>query len=61
MSLSGEVDLHEAQLRGEAVKAALAERHGVEHATLELECHTCAAPDDAAAGVGVRTTEHAKG
>jgi len=44
--LGGDVDLHEAQLRGERVKVALHERHGIEHATLELECHGCAAPYD---------------
>jgi cobalt-zinc-cadmium efflux system protein len=37
--------LHEAQLRGEALKRMLAERFGITHATLELECHACAAPD----------------
>lgn len=47
--ITDEVDLHEAQLRGEMVKAALARQHDVEHATLELECHVCATPDDAAA------------
>lgn len=50
--LTGEVNLHEAQLRGDAVKATLAVDHGVEHATLELECHACATPDDAPRGVG---------
>jgi cobalt-zinc-cadmium efflux system protein len=39
--LGGEVTLHEAQLRGEKLKALLAERFGIEHATLELECHAC--------------------
>jgi cobalt-zinc-cadmium efflux system protein len=37
--------LHEAQLRGDALKAMLAERFGITHSTLELECHACAAPD----------------
>jgi cobalt-zinc-cadmium efflux system protein len=44
--LDGEVDLHEAQLRGEQVKLALYQRHNIEHATLELECHGCATPYD---------------
>jgi cobalt-zinc-cadmium efflux system protein len=37
--------LHDAQHRGEEIKAMLAERFGIEHATLELECHECATPD----------------
>ena len=47
--LAGEVSLHEAQERGDALKTMLAERFGIAHATLELECHPCAdevaAPD----------------
>ncbi|HVT76593.1 MAG TPA: cation diffusion facilitator family transporter [Acidimicrobiales bacterium] len=43
--LRGEVTLHEAQQRGEQLKAMLDERFGIEHATLELECHACDAPD----------------
>jgi cobalt-zinc-cadmium efflux system protein len=39
--LAGEVSLHEAQLRGERLKAMLDERFGVAHVTLELECHEC--------------------
>ena len=39
--LRGEVTLHEAQQRGEQLKAMLAERFAIEHATLELECHAC--------------------
>jgi cobalt-zinc-cadmium efflux system protein len=37
--------LHEAQLRGDELKAMLVRRFGITHATLELECHACAAPD----------------
>jgi len=37
--LPGEMSLHEAQVRGERVKAMLAEHFGIDHATLELECH----------------------
>jgi cobalt-zinc-cadmium efflux system protein len=37
--LVGQVSLHEAQVRGDGVKAMLAERFGIDHATLELECH----------------------
>ena len=39
--LAGELTLHQAQTRGEQLKAELAEQFGIEHATLELECHTC--------------------
>jgi cobalt-zinc-cadmium efflux system protein len=37
--LVGQVSLHEAQVRGDGVKAMLAEQFGIDHATLELECH----------------------
>jgi cobalt-zinc-cadmium efflux system protein len=37
--LRGEMSLHDAQVRGDSVKAMLAERFGIDHATLELECH----------------------
>ena len=33
--------LHDAQARGESLRAMLHERFGIEHATLELECHPC--------------------
>jgi cobalt-zinc-cadmium efflux system protein len=39
--LDAEPTLHEAQAQGEVIKAMLAERFGIEHATLELECHDC--------------------
>jgi cobalt-zinc-cadmium efflux system protein len=39
--LAGEVSLHEAQERGEDLKHVLASKHGIVHATLELECHAC--------------------
>jgi cobalt-zinc-cadmium efflux system protein len=39
--LEGEVDLHDAQQRGDRIKTMLAQRFGIEHATLELECHAC--------------------
>lgn len=44
--LSDEPSLHDAQQRGDALKALLAERFGIAHATLELECHGCDRPDD---------------
>ena len=37
--LAGEMSLHDAQVRGDSVKGMLAERFGIDHATLELECH----------------------
>ena len=39
--LAGEVSLHEAQQRGDDLKQVLALKHGIVHATLELECHPC--------------------
>jgi cobalt-zinc-cadmium efflux system protein len=42
--LDGEPTLHDAQLRGDGLKTMLAERFGIVHATLELECHDCEAP-----------------
>lgn len=40
-----EVSLHDAQRTGDRLKALLDERFGVEHATLELECHVCDDPE----------------
>ena len=37
----GDLSLHEAQGRGDELKAMLAQRFGIAHATLELECHDC--------------------
>lgn len=39
--MSGEIGLHEAQERGTDVRAVLSDRFGIQHATLELECHAC--------------------
>jgi cobalt-zinc-cadmium efflux system protein len=44
--LDGEPSLHDAQLRGDAMKMMLQDRFGIGHATLELECHECATPAD---------------
>ena len=56
--LKGEdVTLHDAQRTGDQLKAMLDERFGVEHATIELECHVCEEPDHegtASADVGER-------
>jgi cobalt-zinc-cadmium efflux system protein len=39
--LEGERTLHDAQTSGARLKAMLLASHGIEHATLELECHPC--------------------
>ena len=39
--LGEKLGLHEAQLRGDALKKTLADKFGIEHATLEVECHDC--------------------
>jgi cobalt-zinc-cadmium efflux system protein len=39
--LDGEPTLHDAQRQGEGLRAMLADRFGIGHATLELECHDC--------------------
>lgn len=49
--LAGEVSLHEAQRSGDRLKGMLAARFGIEHATLELECHACE-PDAVGAAAG---------
>lgn len=49
--LSGELTLHAAQARGDQLKEKLAEEFGIEHATLELECHSC---DDEEHDAGAR-------
>lgn len=41
--LLGEPSLHEAQAYGDELRVLLAERFGIGHATLELECHDCVA------------------
>jgi len=41
VELAQATTLHEAQAEGARLKAMLAERFGVEHSTLELECHRC--------------------
>jgi cobalt-zinc-cadmium efflux system protein len=39
--LDGEPSLHDAQEQGDRLRALLADRFGIAHATLELECHVC--------------------
>jgi cobalt-zinc-cadmium efflux system protein len=45
--LRGEMTLHDAQASGDRLKVMLDHRFGIQHSTLELECHPCApAPDE---------------
>lgn len=44
--VDAEPTLHEAQRRGDAVRAMLADRFGISHATVELECHPCGTEDE---------------
>lgn len=37
--LDGRMTLHDAQRKGERLKSALADRYGIGHSTLELDCH----------------------
>jgi cobalt-zinc-cadmium efflux system protein len=39
--LEGEPSLHDAQVTGDELRTLLADRFGIAHATLELECHGC--------------------
>lgn len=39
--LGGELTLHDAQNRAVELKQMLSQRFGIEHATLEVECHAC--------------------
>lgn len=39
--LAGDPSLHEAQGHGDGIRAMLRERFGIDHCTLELECHSC--------------------
>jgi cobalt-zinc-cadmium efflux system protein len=39
--LADDETLHEAQERGDSLRAMLHQRFGIEHSTLELECHPC--------------------
>jgi cobalt-zinc-cadmium efflux system protein len=39
--LGGPLSLHQAQLRATDLKHLLSSEFGIEHATLEVECHAC--------------------
>lgn len=56
--LEGELTLHEAQAEGERLKRLLADRLGITHSTIELECHPCDPADDHVAR-GPETSRHA--
>jgi cobalt-zinc-cadmium efflux system protein len=51
--LGEETSLHDAQQEGDRLKDMLRERFGIEHATLELECHPCEPLPE-----GARATAH---
>ncbi|MDP9073916.1 MAG: cation diffusion facilitator family transporter, partial [Actinomycetota bacterium] len=57
--LLGHPSLEEAQLVGEAVKAAIAGSFGITHATLELECETCVTGDDPPCSMADLSAAHA--
>jgi Co/Zn/Cd efflux system component len=39
--LGGPLSLHDAQVRSGELKRMLVTSFGIEHSTLEVECHTC--------------------
>ncbi len=45
LELQDGMDLHRAQEIADSARAVLSSRFGISHATLEPECHRCAAPD----------------
>jgi len=47
--VAGDPRLHEAQILGDELRRMLARQFGITHATIELECHDCTAPDHDAA------------
>ena len=55
--LTGPLSLHDAQERASELKAMLAERFGIQHATLEVECHACV--DDHVHAVASEPVRHA--
>jgi cobalt-zinc-cadmium efflux system protein len=54
--LTGPLSLHDAQERAGELKGMLAERFGIQHATLEVECHACV--DDHAHAVASEPVRH---
>ena len=55
--LNGERTLHDAQASGDRLKHLLLDRFGIEHSTLELECHACDGPDHDAGAEPVPASE----
>jgi cobalt-zinc-cadmium efflux system protein len=41
LRVEGELDLHDAQLVADAARSLLHDSYGIDHATLEVECHEC--------------------
>ena len=56
--IDGEPTLHDAQSVVDRLKAMLADRFGITHATLEIECHPCAAEVAAAPGAHAGHPHH---
>ena len=44
VEIEGERSVHDAQAEVQLIEALVAERFGIGHTTLQLECHPCAAP-----------------
>ena len=55
--LTGPLSLHDAQEKAGELKAMLAEQFGIQHATLEVECHACV--DDHAHAIASDPVRHA--
>lgn len=53
--IKDEITLHDAQLEGDRLKSMLRDRFGIEHATLELECHSCEPPTTVSTVAGSAT------
>ncbi|HTO01597.1 MAG TPA: cation diffusion facilitator family transporter [Microthrixaceae bacterium] len=45
LTMADEVDLHQAQIAANKGREVLAEKFGITHATLEIECHECVEPE----------------
>jgi cobalt-zinc-cadmium efflux system protein len=64
VAVSGHPTLEEAQATGERIKAVVAERFSIGHATIEMECEACPEPDpctlegSAAAVAGLHPHRH---
>jgi cobalt-zinc-cadmium efflux system protein len=56
--LAGPLSLHDAQEQAIGLKAMLADEFGIQHATLEVECHACV--EDHVHAVATEPTRHAR-